>query len=428
MRHRHLMLVSTCAIPIITLLACGDDGPAHAPHDANEPDGAVSTSSDAATEASAPDASPFCEPIGTTWKRCTESPLARPGAPIDGKIELSVGDPDIFYDDEAKSWLGFWSTGVAQTYTEKDPEVSIKRAVSADGVAWTVTPGTVLRSRRGPSYWDHSKVETPSIVKIPWNPPERRWALFYSGGNDVSVAPVSGFTWYEIGVAFSADGEHFTRPPESESPYFGKGLPYANVEGLVIHGKDVFGALPNLADGLVADPEAIVVGDTIHLFFSSYAVDASRNALAYGVSHATSKDGVHWTFQANNPHVAGAHPTIVKNPARAEYELFVVSDSDVDKAKTPSPFNPYLGVYRITSKDLLSFSALPAERDFTWDPTYVPESLGLVAAGDMVVKDGVYRYYYAGFSPDSPPPGFLAPLRDGGTTPAAIVMSLAARR
>ena len=68
-------------------------------------------------------------------------------------------------------------------------------------------------------------------------------------------------------------------------------------------GRDAFPGVLGVADGLVADPELVVDpdGKTLHLFMSSEAVDSKGEPIKYGVSHATSTDGVHWTLSQGNP-------------------------------------------------------------------------------------------------------------------------------
>lgn len=74
-------------------------------------------------------------------------------------------------------------------------------------------------------------------------------------------------------------------------------------QGLVLLGRDAFPGVPGVADGLVADPELVADpdGKTLHLFMSSEAIDNTGTPLKYGVSHATSRDGVHWTPSPGNP-------------------------------------------------------------------------------------------------------------------------------
>jgi hypothetical protein len=258
--------------------------------------------------------------------------------------------------------------------------------------------------------------------------------LVYSGAQKkkpVYTAGLSGaasdIVWYQIGLAFSADGKSFTRLPASESPYAGQSIEYPSAEGLLLQGKDAFPGMSGVVDGIVADPELLLVDGTIHLFFSSMPVDATGQPLSYGVSHAISTDGIHVTPTQGNPVFFGAgQPSIIEKSA-GQYEIFFIQDTDADKANEPSTFNPFLGVWRSTSTDLVSWTDKGPTRDFLWDGSQPSEVYGIIATGDMAYRNGEYMFYYPGWSTQNVPDGFLCPLRDG-TYPAAVVVLNLARR
>lgn len=399
------------------------------PHDT----AAADPTSDAAyTSPPVSDASTAAHPCGApaspSWRRCDANPLWQAGFEHPGVgIELSVGDPDVMYDAEAGLYKAWWSTGIAPSYVSENIAMGIKYAESRDGVRWTVQEELAISGHRNASDWDYSKLETPSVVKVPEFPPERRYVLFYAGGNDVAV-PALEYTWYQIGVAFSADGKHFERLPAEQSPYADRSTPFDDVEGLVIYGTDVFPAsLQGVADGLVADPEVIYEGGVFHLFFSSLAVNTDRAPLAFGVSHATSIDAIHWTFAAENPvpNLNGAGPTVVESAQG--YELWFYADSDADKAQIPSVFNPMYGIFRSTSLDLNGWTATDTARDLVWDGNFATERYGIIAAGDMLFHDGEYRYYYPAFGDFDVPTDFVVPTHDD-YLPAVIMLDVAYRR
>ena len=243
------------------------------------------------------------------YVRCGANPLQRAGQyHSDERLyEISIGDPDVQYDAVSRQWHAWWSTGLASSYTAAKQAMGIKHAVSADGVRFEPTLAPVLRTAASPTAWDHSKAETPTVVRLPpaIRTPKRQWLMLYSGGNDGAPRPAGiTYTWYQIGAAFSADGESFTKISAAESPYAGKATPYSgSIEGLALLGRDAFPGVAGVADGLVADPELVVDpdGTKLHLFFSSEAIDSRGTPLKYGVSHATSQDGVHWVVSPGNP-------------------------------------------------------------------------------------------------------------------------------
>ena len=400
------------------------------------------------------------------YVRCGANPLQRAGQyHSDERLyEISIGDPDVQYDAVSRQWHAWWSTGLASSYTAANQSMGIKHAVSADGVRFEPTLAPVLRTAASPTAWDHSKAETPTVVRLPpaIRTPERQWLMLYSGGNDGAPRPAGiTYTWYQIGAAFSADGESFTKISAAESPYAGKATPYSgSIEGLVLLGRDAFPGVAGVADGLVADPELVVDpdGTTLHLFFSSEAIDSRGTPLKYGVSHATSQDGVHWVVSPGNPVRAtpplfwatrtpliprtqaingGSGPSVVRGTS-AGFQLFFLQDSAQDKAKIPTTFNPELGVWAANASSLAgpwrrsgSGQGLGG-REVSWDASVPTEGPGWIATGDMAwnAPGGERRWYYVAF--DVTPPilsGWVAPVHPSlrnplGLEPAMIALSM----
>lgn len=377
---------------------------------------------DAALDAPGVPVFPCGSVINGTWQRCTGDAIYRPGRTMpDGNIELSVGDPDVMYDSDERLWKAWWSTGAAATPTSTVSQVHLMYAESADGIAWTVQAEPVLKSGQDPTNWDNSKIETPTVIKVPGNPATRRYVMFYAGGNDVDFPQTAmlAYTWYQIGVAFSPDGKHFTRMPASESPYAGQQTGFRKIDGLFLMARDAFPGVANVENGVVADPEAVFDGTNYQLFFSSLASKADRTTyLAYGISHLTltSLATPARTIPTGNPVLSGAaQPSIVKTPSG--YELFAIYDSATDSMMVPSVFNQYYGIWKHSSTDLQTFSAKAAQHEFSMAGAPAGEKLGMVKAGDMVYVDGIYHYYYPAFRSDRVPTGFYCPVQHGSVTP-----------
>ena len=375
------------------------------------------------------------------YVRCACNPLARAGYLHNdtGLLEVSIGDPDVAYDAPAVTWRAFWSTGLAPTFLAPNTLV-LKAARSADGYAWGVEEEPILRSGGEAAQWDYSAVETPSVVRMPAGaPPERAFLLLYSGGNHlVPHAGSFAFTWYQIGAAFSPDPAlnggrwNFTRAP---SPYAPGTAGFADTAGLVLLGRDAFPGLAGVADGIVADPDVIVADDgTLHAFFSSMAVDAGGAVLAYGLGHATSRDGVRWAVTRGGPFlVGGAGPSSRRGPGGAGFSLFYYEDSAADRAAMPSVFSPERGVFELASASLDGpWAPVPGNatggRAVAWDGAVPTEALGWVATGDFAqgVPGGGRRWYYPAFSIVNVPPTFIAPTHDG-TAPAVFALSVMVR-
>ncbi len=362
-----------------------------------------------------------CGTPGPAWSRCAANPVDQAGfQQPDGRYEVSIGDPDVQYDGAAHLWRMWWSTTLMVHYGDPTSTLGIKYGTSSDGVTWKVQPALTIASSGNAADWDSAKVETPTVLHMPNNPPGTRYLLWYSGAGTtmltVNGSPVTG---YQIGAATSDDGTSFTRVPASMSPY-GKA-------GLVLEGKDAFPGLAGVADGLVADPEIVFDGALLHLFFSSLAVDASGKPLAFGVSHATSTDGIHWTPAAGNPIAAtngSKGPSVVKT-AQGSWEMYYQQDSSSDLAMVPSTFNPQLGIWKTTSSDLTTWTAPGAARELEWDGSLVTEKYGWIAVGDMALVGGEHRYYYPAFSGLTPPsPTWVCPTQTGNV-PSLIVLDVA---
>jgi hypothetical protein len=374
-----------------------------------------------------------CGTLSAIWSRCAANPLAEAGyRQSDGRYELAIGDPDVMYDPAARLWRAWWSTTLSSTYpAPPNSQLGIKYADSPDGVSWNIQPALTIVSRPNTSDWDTLKCETPSVLELPTNPPDRRWLLYYSGAGIMGTVNGATIPWYQIGLAFSSDGKSFTRLPAAESPYAGQQTPYGNVEGLILLGRDAFPGVPGVADGLVADPEAVFDGTTVHLFFSSLAVDPDGGPLAFGIGHATSLDGVHFTAAMDNaiPVLYGGRGPSLVQDANGGWEMFFQRDSAADLMQVPSSFNPQLGIWRATSPDLSSWTVPSASRELEWDGTYVTERYGWISAGDMTLVNGEYRYYYSAFSALAPPSNqWVVPLQGNQYATSLDVLDMSRRQ
>lgn len=347
---------------------------------------------------------------GAGFQRCSANPLVTAHRPfVDGGIEWTQADPTVLYDSDDGTWKAWWSTVVLLDCTNVDQrELHVKYAQSSDGIDWQIQDEPALRGHIAPDDWDYSTSETPSVIHVPGNPPDRRYAMLYAGGND-AVSKVLGQTGWQIGLAFSADGKSFQRLPAAESPYAGASTPFASIDGLVLLAADAFPTTPGVAGGIVADPEVIFRDGSFHLYFSSVAVDAAGTLVpgTYGISHATSPDLVHWTMPHENPIATlqgGGQPTILDDGA--ELTMWFGQDTDEDHEQVPSAVFPTLGFWKATSTDGVAWVRSGVQRDFVWDPDRPEEDLGLIN-GAAIARgpDGLRRLYYAAWGTHTQPPG-----------------------
>jgi predicted GH43/DUF377 family glycosyl hydrolase len=361
-----------------------------------------------------------CGAIGDTFQRCARNPLVTAGRRhSDGTMEIVIADPSVLYDEDEKTWKAWWQSPLAMSYAQADAATSILYSESRDGITWVTQEAPVLSAHADKDAWDWDRVETPSVVKVASNPPDRRYVLYYSGANLTATPTSFDFPWYQLGVAFSADGKKFTRLPAAESPYAGKATPYAKRDGLLLLGRDAFPAVVKVKDGLVADPEVVVVGRAWHLFFSSMAIDENNAFLSFGVGHATSDDGVHWTVDAKNPVLPGQQPAVVWNSQQARFEAFLNADSDTEKLKAPSTFNPQVNVTWYTSPDGSTFTPGVPERVFSWDGSLDTESHGWLTGAAVVRRADGYWLFYSAWGMRGVGAGFVVPVRTDWCASAA---------
>ena len=157
--------------------------------------------------------------------------------------------------------------------------------------------------------------------------------------------------------------------------------------------------------------------------------------LAYGVSHATSTDGVHWVPAAGNPIVAyAAGPSVTRNPGGLGWTLYSYADSDADRAIIPSVFNPTLGAFAANAPTLSGpWSRVRGNatggREVSWNGSVPTEALGWIATGDAAAGDpipGEQRWYFPAFSTVDPPAGWVCPTH-AGLQPAVMALSVMVR-
>ncbi len=351
-----------------------------------------------------------CGSFGEDFTRCEANPLYTAGnAHSDGRLELIVADPSVLYDEDEEIWKAWWQSPLETDYLAPNPKTAVLYAESPDGLNWTVQDAPAMSAGTDPGDWDFDRMETPSVIKVPSNPPERRYVMYYTGGNFAALAsPFPGYPWYQVGVAFSADGRSFERLPGAESPYANSPTPFENIDGLVWYGRDAFPNMAAMHDGLVADPEVVIVDGVWHLFASSFAVDQNYSPIAFGLSHATSTDGIHWVSGPNNPVMEGQQPSVLWDGSR--FEIFYNGDTDEEKAALPSAFNAIGHISHAYSTDGATgeaFATSDPKYVFAWDASYSYERYSWLTGADVVLREDGYWLFYTGFSDVNPPENFL---------------------
>lgn len=213
--------------------------------------------------------------------------------------------------------------------------------------------------------------------------------LWYSGAN--YLKPRFGIdTFYQIGLAFSADGKRFTRVPVAESPYARAGL--------VFMGQNAFPGVPDAREGVLADPEVVLKDGVFHMWFSAVIFSATGEGIGGGISYATSSDGSHWTpsrknplrsLIRDNPPTAGFQPSVLWNQAKGRFEMWFSNDRKDELEPVPAKEHTVLG-YRYASstngEDWTNF--FQQGRDFSWDKNSPFEELGLITGVGVGSRTG----------------------------------------
>jgi hypothetical protein len=346
----------------------------------------------------------------------------------DSTVDIAITDPDLRWDDATSLWQLYYHGPNAIDYQHPNTPM-IRYATSPDLVAWNISDAPALVAPTDPSAWDHTTTETPSVAYNPDAPPDRRYLMMYSGANGAVAG--QNFPAYAIGAAFSGDGVTFTRITAAESPH--------GLAGQVLTAGDAFSG----SNGVVADPEIVYIAGTYQLWFSSFSCSGAMCATstAYGVAHATSTDGIHWTVleapvhsllkMSAVPTSGGGQPSVIYDALHCRWEMWLRADTDAELALQPIVFNNMAGVWHATSTDAVTWSVqYTGQRDLVWNNTTpdAGEHLGLLTGADVAVR-GVGRYMvYSGFDDQNVPTGFALPDRSQqGFEAGVITLNVAAR-
>jgi hypothetical protein len=375
-----------------------------------------------------------CQPIaaiGSFYRRMT-NPRIVAGTHTygDAMIDVGVSDPDLRWDEPTQTWNVYFHGPHAATFSGSITQM-VRHATSADLQTWTLDDAPSLTANPDVAAWDHLNTETPTVVFNPDAPADRRYLMLYSGAARSFPFPGYTFPEYAIGAAISADGRTFTRLSAAES--------LQGKDGLVLTGDLVY---PGTTGAIVADPELALVGGIYHLWFSSFGCTGTmcETITAYGVSHATSTDGIHWQV-VEAPVLSllrasamltsgGGQPSVVYDDIHCRWELWQTSDLPGDIDAQPIVFNNMAGVWHATSNDGASWTInFLGTRDLAWMSAADGEHLGLLTGADVAGKSTGRYMLYGAFDDQNVPSGFFLPDRSvsPGYRPGVMTLDLATR-
>jgi len=315
------------------------------------------------------DAPAACLPqsaVGSFYRRPPNPRLIAGRAFSDGAMDTAITDPDLRWDGSL--WHLYYSSPHGTTFDPPGPTI-IRHATSADLAAWTFDDTPALNV---------SGVHEPSVVENPGAPADQRYLMLYTFDAGPALA-----------AAFSADGITFTSA------------------GLVLDGNAVYAGD---ATARVGDPELALLGSTYHLWFSS------SGANAYGISHATSTDGTHWTVDAApvpsllrtsaDKKTGGAKPSVIYDDVHCRWEMWLSNDQTGDTSTQSVQDANTAGLWHATSTNGTTWTLnYTFARDFVWDGTAAGEHLGMRAGADVAMKSTGRYMVYVGYDNQNVPSG-----------------------
>jgi hypothetical protein len=366
------------------------------------------------------------------WLRQSENPIIVP-TKVAATLDFGFADPSVMFDATDNKWK-VWFSSTIQVSNIKT--ITLRYAESSDGVLWS-SPITVFQVASDPAAWDYTHVETPAVIKNP-DPAatDKKFMLWYAGANTTLNAGLNrtlNQPYYQIGLAYSADGKSFTR--------YSPGL--TNKPGLVlVANAGIFGSLPPgsiFTDGTVADPAVLYKDNTFHMWFSSWAtgtIDTNPSDLAFGVSHLTSTDGITWNNTHPNPlnslfkagEVAGGRdPSVLFNPTTQQFDMWFSNDTKLVEDSIPCHFNTVKGFWHATSSDAVNWIPQYSQYDLEYNPIYRYEQYGFLRGIDVILVGGRFRAFYSAFGSEANPDTsiYQCPALNGTLFPAVLTLNRA---
>lgn len=333
------------------------------------------------------------EPIieDSLWTRNEENPIIKAGfEAIDGHTAISVSDPSVLFDEEENKWKMWVAVG---WFEGEQFKTGIKYAESSEGTSWSIHPEICLRPSSSPSSWDYTSVETPMVVKVEGNPSDKKYLMWYSGGN-ITVNPLGeDYPRFQIGLAYSSDGITFNKISEPESPY--------QQEGLVFKVEDAFPSFPSVETGIVADPSVIYENGVFKMWFTSIGLTINDEDVDGGVGYAESVDGINWTASAQNPLQSlkrinedfVAQPAVVYNSQSGQYDMWFNADYEHELEEVG--MNGTIGFWYAHSEDGLNWTVdRDNGRDFKYAKNIQSEEYGLTVGCFPIYRNNTLIMYY----------------------------------
>jgi predicted GH43/DUF377 family glycosyl hydrolase len=197
------------------------------------------------------------------WTKAPENPVLRFG-PTGSYDSLGIHAPFVLFDGQIfRMWYSAWRAD-----SQGSSVWSINYASSTDGTAWTKDPDNPLMVEERNERWDATYICEPSVL---WN--GDRFEMWYNGGSERTAA---GGHELRVGYASSVNGLEWRRRSE-DAWVLDVGDPEA------------------WDDFSVARPHVIYDGLRYRMWYEGH------DGVNFRIGQASSRDGLHWTKEGDNP-------------------------------------------------------------------------------------------------------------------------------
>jgi predicted GH43/DUF377 family glycosyl hydrolase len=280
----------------------------------------------------------------------------------DKKSSQSTTEPSEAVNTQESDSVGIPAERVkefvnTQTQTEVEEQVVIKKEVG-DWVEYKKNPVIKYKDTLSNTLWgDASVIKEDGIYKM--------WLV----GGEPFAQPIVAKQYY----ATSPDGINWD-----------------------INKDPVLEPTPGAWDSHGVETASVIkVGSTYHMYYTGYDTDFST--AIYSMGHATSKDGINWTKDPNNPiikpqddplkwgYFTTAEPAIVYH--KGTYYLYYASA----KSNWPDEGSPF-GIMVATSKDGSNFTE--GKIAHTLSSSYDASTYRGYSTPAVYVDDGVFHLYH----------------------------------
>lgn len=339
-----------------------------------------------------PDPTGYVPPDTNTWSRYPDNLIVNPAKFKIGPAQeagFNTADPCVLFDKKTNKWHAYFSSMIMS----QDVQV-IKHVESSDAINWTVKNDIALD--HGPEgTWDSQMVETCSVVSVETKPGTFQYLMYYSGSNTDFGDDRDR---YSIGLAVSDNPDTFTRIPLNQSPKNVSGLLF-DAKTAFAKNTAVVDGLVTDPDVMYQDGMFKMWFYCAGVNNAGKYVDGG---ICYATSSdGINWDHKGSLMSLLNEHTVGVvaqQPTVIFNDISGLYEIWVVID-DPAYHSYGIPGLAVGGYYHATSKDGVNWTySSKTNYDFLWNKNLISENTGLANGPDVVFHNGFYYLFYTSFT------------------------------